>query len=56
MKLFKPQVNKNNGKGWQDMSYSPRQEKEGQLLIQHYQANFPAFEFRLRSYNSEEQV
>ena len=45
MKLFKPQVNKNNGKGWMDMSYSPRQEKEGQLLIQHYQSNFPSFDF-----------
>ena len=54
MKLYKPQVNKNNGQGWLDMSYSPRQEKEGQLLIQHYQSNFPSFDFRLRPYHLED--
>ena len=51
MKLYKPQVNKNTGKGWQDMSYSPREYGEGFQLITHYMANFPKFQFRLREYN-----
>ena len=48
--LFKVQINKQDGKGWADMSYSPRTESEAQAILNHYQSSFPSFTFRLREF------
>ena len=48
--LFKVQLNKQDGQGWRDMSYSPRTEQEAQAILNHYQSSFPSFTFRLREF------
>ena len=48
--LFKVQLNKQDGQGWRDMSYSPRTEQEAQAILNHYQSAFPKFIYRLREF------
>ena len=48
--LFKVQLNKQDGQGWRDMSYSPRTEQEAQAILNHYQSSFPKFIYRLREF------
>ena len=48
--LFKVQLNKQDGQGWRDMSYSPRTEQEAQGILNHYQSAFPKFIYRLREF------
>ena len=48
--LFKVQLNKQDGQGWRDMSYSPRTEQEAQGILNHYQSAFPNFIYRLREF------
>ena len=48
--LYKVQLNKQDGQGWRDMSYSPRTEQEAQAILNHYQSSFPKFIYRLREF------
>ena len=47
--LFKVQLNKQDGQGWRDMSFSPPRTK-AQAILNHYQSAFPKFIYRLREF------